>query len=192
MQSTSFSWLCAEEVISLTARPTSENKGNKLLIQFGRFLLAQLGYTCQDELQRIKRYRIVWGLLISYTMVSFRALLYDDPQSTVINILCTLQVFASLWGRHKDYITEKEKAAEEMAKKNNAIPIGKITGQSPWGIRVVVYLALFLTTVISIVYRGLNGDWSVFGDFSIVAMVIAFVDSGIEPLIGLFGATVDE
>lgn len=140
----------------------------------------------------MKRYRIVWGLLLSYTLVSFRALVYDDAQSILINIICTCQIFASLWGSHKDHITEQTKAAEEMAKKNNAMPIRKVTDRSPWGIRILLYLALFFTSSISIAYRALNGDWSAFGDFSIVAMVIAFVDGGIEILIGLFGATVDK
>lgn len=78
-----------------------------------------------------------------------------------------------------------------MAKKNNAIPIGKTTDSSPWGIRMVIYLVLFFGSVVNIVYRVIMGDWSAFGDFSIVAFVIAFVDSGIEILIGIFGATID-
>lgn len=175
----------------MTMPPASGTTFKNLLIQGGRFLLTQLGYTCCDQLQRTKYYRVVWGLLLSYTYISFRALVYDDAVSILINLICTLQIFVALWGDHKEYIIERHRKAKEMAKKNNAIPIGKTTDSSPWGIRMVIYLVLFFGSVVNIVYRVIMGDWSAFGDFSIVAFVIAFVDSGIEILIGIFGATID-
>lgn len=177
----------------MTVHPVSGTTIKNLLVRGGRFLLTQLGYTCCNQLQCTKHYRVVWGLLLSYIIISFRALVYNDAASIIINLICTLQIFVALWGNHKDYIIERHRKAEEMAKKNNAMPIGKATGNSPWGIRVVIYSVLFFGSVANIMYRVvIMGDWCAFGEFSIVAFVIAFVDGGIEILVGIFGAKTAE
>lgn len=188
---TFFYWLCIEEVIDLTMCPAPGNKIRTLLIQGGRFLLTQLGYVCQDELQNVRYYRIMWGLLVSYILISLRALVYNDPLSIVINLIWTLQIFVSLWGNHRDYINDQKKAAEEMAIKNNAVPIKRVVGKSPWGVRMVLYLVVLLVNFLSTTYQIFIGNWGACGNFSVCAFVIALIDGGIEVLIGLFDATVD-
>lgn len=178
-----------EEVLGLGAQATCKSRGRELLGRMCRFLLSQLGYAYDGELHSVKRYRIVWGLLLSYTLVSLRALIYSDIQSVIINIIWTCQIFVSRWGEHKDYVSNQPKGVERM---NESVPIGNNEGSSPWGTRILIYVVILFAYIVSIAYRLWKGDWSSFGEFSIAAFVIAFVDGACEIIIGLYGATVKE
>lgn len=154
----------------------------------GEFFLDQMGYTYNRNCNKLnKLYFAPATLLACYTLISLRALVFKDLMSFAINIIWTAQIVTNALVRHKHLVT-KQNEKNQQNQGTGAVVICSNQRGTPWGRRIVIYIVALLLCAVFVLYAIFNGHWEAYGFFSVAAYLIAFIDGGLDVLVGLYDA----
>ena len=154
----------------------------------GEFILDQMGYTYNRNCNKLNNlYLAPAALLICYTLISLRALVFKDLTSFIINIIWTAQIITNALINHKNLIT-KQNAKNQWNQGVGVVVICANKRGTPWGRRLIIYIVALLLCTVFVLYAILNGHWEAYGFFSVAAYLIASIDGGLDVLVGLYEA----
>lgn len=173
----------------MAPRQSFGNKFTKAMHAIGKFFLEQLGYACNENRKLDCLYLAPATLLICYTMISLRALIFTDILSLLINLIWSAQIITNAILQHIKTINNRRKEEDEIRQNGEVLVAPAKSAGTSWGRCLIIYVVLMLMCLVLVVSLTVQGIWTAYGCFSIAAYFIAFLDGGIDILVGLYGAS---